>query len=146
MYNTVLRPAYDCVKPGCEKWRWVDVAKAKGEVACNFCGTGFLPEAIRLWPPLPEGGKAKGKGPPGKGKGYATTYSAAVRAPPPSAAAAAAQPTGGAQTAGSASSALPDTFALSNKRCFNSSSGTTNESIRVTLVPFPSKKESNATA
>ena len=34
-------------------------------MACNRCGTAFMAEAIRLWPPKPEGGKGNGKG---KGK------------------------------------------------------------------------------
>ncbi len=61
-----LRPAYDCINPICKGWRWVDDAKSRGEVACSKCGTGFLAEAVRLWPPLPAGGTGKGKGKVGK--------------------------------------------------------------------------------
>ena len=56
------RPAYYCVKPGCGAYRFVDTAQERGETACKFCGTGFLAEAIKVWPPYPAGGKAKGKG------------------------------------------------------------------------------------
>ncbi len=69
MYGTAMRPTYDCVNPVCRAWRWVDAAKRNGEVGCAKCGTAFMAEAIRLWPPLPEGGKGKGKGKGGGGRG-----------------------------------------------------------------------------
>ncbi len=70
MYNSG-GPAYFCVKPLCTGWKWVATAQARKESACRKCGTPFCAEAIKIWPPLPEGGKGKGKGrgdpPPGGG-------------------------------------------------------------------------------
>ncbi len=62
MYNATGGPAYDCVNPRCSGWKWVAAAKDRRETSCRKCGTPFCVEAIRVWPPLPEGGKGKGKG------------------------------------------------------------------------------------
>ncbi len=75
-YNRQGGPAYDCVNPLCKRrgaWLWVAAAKDRGVTSCKHCGTPFRADAIRTWPPFPEGGKARGRGrgdvPPGAGGG-----------------------------------------------------------------------------
>ena len=55
------RAAYVCVNPGCQGYRYIDLAKAKGETKCKWCSTPFSASATRLGPPM-GGRRAGGKG------------------------------------------------------------------------------------
>ena len=73
MATAPRRMAYWCVKPGCTGYRYIDVAKERGETCCNRCLTPFSAEVVGAGPPAGArrrpGGEQGGGERPGRGRG-----------------------------------------------------------------------------
>ncbi len=62
------RLAYWCVKPSCTGYRYVDVAKARGETSCKLCSTPFSADMVRVGPPAGARRRPGGAGGDGAGQ------------------------------------------------------------------------------